>query len=425
MITCGRHGRRESHATADRDPRGSCTPDGYCAGGLHVRTWFERERERVFSRLWAFAGLSNEVPEPGDYLCVQAGHHPLVVVRGEDGVLRAFHNLCRHRGVAFLEGRGSAKRGLRCPYHYWMYGLDGRLQGVTSSSANFPDLDREKLGLRPAAVGAFKNAIFVHPDPDPTESLEDHLEDLPDKSWPYEGRNLQQVLRVRHVYRANWKLALENALDTYHLGYLHEAFRGMDTTHTGMEALGRRHHTQTWIQTPEARAAFLANETPTGLSPPIDGVEFEQLRASAYFLFPNHIIGPGTEHFVVSGFTPVDVDLTWFDINIWIDQKVGDRERAIWKKALGVPGLDWHQPDDGGPLTQTISLDDIRGLGISPLKSGAAMKTASVTVEDQWLVERLQLAMASPNFEVGPLAPFGETPISHFHRAMKELMDVA
>src|SRR4051812_19596017 len=102
--------------------------------------WFDREQDLIFSHTWHLVCSEEDLPEPGSFVTYTAGNDPLVVVRGLDGVLRAFHNLCTHRGMPVAEGCGQARTGLVCPYHFWNFGLDGQLRKVPQPE-QFPDLD--------------------------------------------------------------------------------------------------------------------------------------------------------------------------------------------------------------------------------------------------------------------------------------------
>ena len=124
--------------------------------------WFARERTELFGRTWTMAGMESDLRQSGDLVALTTGAYPLAVLRDGSGMLRGFHNLCRHRGTELLEGSGNAGATVVCPYHRWTYGLDGALRGVPDRAACFPDLDRDALGLRPAAVGVWQGVVFVN-----------------------------------------------------------------------------------------------------------------------------------------------------------------------------------------------------------------------------------------------------------------------
>ena len=145
-------------------------------------SWYEdpevarRERDRIFMRSWQYAGRTAELTAPGSYVATQVGGLPVVLTRDRDDTLRAFANVCRHRGA--IVARGAGERGtLQCPYHAWTYGLDGCLRGAPRTRDD-PGFDTEGLGLVPMAAGTWGPFAFVNPDAD-AEPLEQALGDLP------------------------------------------------------------------------------------------------------------------------------------------------------------------------------------------------------------------------------------------------------
>ena len=125
----------------------------------HEQDWFDREQEQLFEKVWNLVALVHDVSEPGDYVATQVGRAPLLVVRGKDGEIRAFHNLCRHRGSRVCKAvEGRVKRFV-CPYHGWSYGLDGRLLGAWAMPKEF---DKSAHGLHEIACQVFHGLIFIN-----------------------------------------------------------------------------------------------------------------------------------------------------------------------------------------------------------------------------------------------------------------------
>jgi phenylpropionate dioxygenase-like ring-hydroxylating dioxygenase large terminal subunit len=114
--------------------------------------WFDREQEQIFGTCWQFAGFVEDVAERGDVVTAQAGRFNIIVVRGEDTELRAFHNMCRHRGTQLLRTAGKSRTVITCPYHDWTYSLDGELIGVPQGREEFACLDKSTLSLHGASV---------------------------------------------------------------------------------------------------------------------------------------------------------------------------------------------------------------------------------------------------------------------------------
>jgi phenylpropionate dioxygenase-like ring-hydroxylating dioxygenase large terminal subunit len=195
------------------------------------------ERDRIFRRSWQYAGRRDELGAPGSYAATQVGGLPVVLTRDRDDTLRAFANVCRHRGAIVATGAG--ERGtLQCPYHAWTYGLDGCLRGAPRTRAD-PGFATTELGLVPMAVGTWGPFVFVNPDPD-AGPLADALGDLPGIVAAH-GLDVDALAfhhRVEYEIRANWKIALENYLECQlnHPGLV----AMIDDRRLTMEAVGLR-----------------------------------------------------------------------------------------------------------------------------------------------------------------------------------------
>lgn len=187
---------------------------------------FRAEQERIFERAWHYAGHAGQVAEPGDYFTFRAGRVPLVVVRGQDGELRALVNVCRHRGSEVAHGEGR-RETLQCGYHAWTYDLDGRLRAAPRSDLE-EDFPKEELGLLPAQVGTWGPFVFVnaHASAPP---LADTLRDLPElvAAAGLDVGALRFHRRSEFEVEANWKIACENFLECYHCPVAHPGFSAM------------------------------------------------------------------------------------------------------------------------------------------------------------------------------------------------------
>jgi p-cumate 2,3-dioxygenase subunit alpha len=185
---------------------------------------FEREQRRIFDRSWLYAGHESEVPQAGDFLTRRVGGRPLIIVRGNDGQIRIFHNSCRHRGATVCRhARGNA-RNFVCFYHNWTYDNQGRLDGVPLKDAYGPGFKMEEMGLYATRMQNYRGWLFVCFSRD-TVPLEDYLAG----ARAYLDMILDQdedgnlILPGTHEYsmRANWKLLMENTVDIYHLDSTH------------------------------------------------------------------------------------------------------------------------------------------------------------------------------------------------------------
>jgi phenylpropionate dioxygenase-like ring-hydroxylating dioxygenase large terminal subunit len=177
-----------------------------------------RELELVFASSWQYVGHTGLVAEPGSYAATRAGHVPVVLVREGDGTLRAFLNVCRHRGHPVAEGTGS-RETLQCRYHGWTYGLDGALRAAPRSGRE-PGFDLDGIALRPVSVDTWGPLVFVNPSLEPPP-LREALGPLPE-AVALDG--LEFRFRDDFELAANWKVVCENYLECYHCAIAHPGF---------------------------------------------------------------------------------------------------------------------------------------------------------------------------------------------------------
>lgn len=224
-------------------------PDGFpdlppVPAGRYADPEFSRlEVQEVFGRSWLMVAHADQVRQPGDYLVLTQIATPVVVVRGHDGVLRAYHNTCKHRGARLVEGPcGNTGRRMTCPYHSWVYDLEGSLVGYPDA-ANFRELD-ERVDLTPVRCETWGPLVFVNLDPD-AAPLAEHLapvdEDLSEMA-DLDGRLHLAGHTVRDV-PVNWKLPVDANIETYHVNTIHRdsAAKVLDQATTGIWLLPNGH----------------------------------------------------------------------------------------------------------------------------------------------------------------------------------------
>lgn len=186
---------------------------------------FDVEMDTLFRRNWLLAGHVSEMPGAGDYLTFEAAGERALVIRGSDGALRAFHNVCRHRGSRVVEGEsGRCSRAIVCPFHGWSYHLDGRLKNIPAIDT-FGDIDKRRHGLVPLAMETWHGFVFVRFDGD-GPSLAEQLAPVEEMVAPYRLAEVQPVgERYRSEYDYNWKIIHDVDNEGYHVPMAHPSLQ--------------------------------------------------------------------------------------------------------------------------------------------------------------------------------------------------------
>lgn len=182
--------------------------------------FYRREVERIWRKVWNFVGSAARIPNPGDYFTLTFAGIPVIILRDHSGVLRAFANTCRHRGSELLEGAGQCKL-IVCPYHSWSYELDGTLRGAPEMEKTI-GFDKADYGLVPIKLDTWGGFLFINFD-NAAGPLTAFLGDLPQKLAPYGLENMALARRKTYDIACNWKLFVENAKESYHIGTVHRA----------------------------------------------------------------------------------------------------------------------------------------------------------------------------------------------------------
>ena len=376
------------------EPRQAMPTAGYISPD-----WFDQEQEELFGKVWSFAGMTEDLTEPGDYLTVEAGRYPLVLLCGKDLELRAFHNVCRHRGSKLLESSGNVGLGLRCFYHNWAYDLAGNLKSVPQEKEQFPGLDKKCLGLHPAKLATWKNLVFVHPDPD-AEPLDLWFAGVAETLGPHQPEKLVQVSRSKYRFRANWKVVIENFIDGYHFSYLHPVSLGDgDFMKQTWEPRGR-HWT---FYRPLKPGVTHANQ----LMPVIDGVDPAH-GASSSIMFPNLAIYETATFWLTFHVLPVAADESIVDIRLRAMPEAINRLKAL-------PRPEGRQPDYVLSSEGVYAMDGMPDPDVHPTESNDVM------MEDIYACEAVQKGMNSPLFRVGPMSKY-ESALTFFQQQVLDYM---
>jgi choline monooxygenase len=254
----------------------------------------ELETQTVFSRTWQVLGRIDQVEQAGEFVAATVAGEPIVAVRGNDGVLRAFYNVCRHHAAAVVTQPCGHAQLLHCPYHGWNYGLDGSLKGMPEFEG-VKNFARQDNGLVPVKVETWENFVFVNLDPHAT-SLKDFLGGLVKRVQPL-GLTKRKFFETR-VYdiHCNWKVFVDNYLDGgYHVPHLHKGLNSV---------LDYKEYT---IEN-EDRYCLQSSPVVSSTEDPNTSAVRQSSRAWYFWQYPNFMINAYDDYMDTNLVIPIDVD---------------------------------------------------------------------------------------------------------------------
>ena len=366
---------------ATKLPRGQGMPSRFYTD----QALFEAEKQRIFAPGWAAIGFGKDVLEPGDAKPVTFLGVPLLIVRDRDGSLRVFQNVCRHRGMVLIDQPTKLKGVIRCPYHAWCYELSGALRAtphVGGPGHNIhPDIDRSTLGLFEVRSKLWMDVVFVNLS-GIAPAFEDHAADLIARTGEFAGKPLyfggpESAFTI--PFQANWKLAIENFAESYHLPWVHP----------GLNSYSRLEDHYNIVERSFAGQGTLVYNGGVGEKgerfPRFTGLSAKWQTGAEYpILFPNALFGFQNDQFYTIIAEPVSVDRTIEHVAIYYaDQAVtGDSFKAM--------------REQNTKLWKDIFLEDIT------------------------VVEGMQRGRAAPGFDGGRFSPVMDTCTERFHQWVAE-----
>ncbi|MEM7058052.1 MAG: aromatic ring-hydroxylating dioxygenase subunit alpha [Pseudomonadota bacterium] len=341
---------------------------------------FEEEKQKVFFRNWAALGFVSDVANPGDAKPMTFLGQPLVMVRDRDGILRVFQNICRHRGMILVQEEGPLRRVIRCPYHSWSYELNGNLRATPHvggpGNNRHDDIQRENLGLLEVRSHIWLGFVFVNIDgnaPPFEEYAATAIERYKDFDRPIfkcgdEGTFQMDV-------NSNWKLAIENGAESYHLPWVHPGLNSYSRLedHYHIETEGPFSGQGVTVYNPS-----LSDD---GRCFPAFADQDPKWKGAAEYpmFFPNIMIGMQNDHlwgFIVE---PITHELSREHVQIF-----------------------YTDPDVA---------DD----GFADMRAKNAAMWAEVFAEDIFVVEGMQKGRHASHFDGGKFSPVMDNPTHDFH----------
>lgn len=306
---------------------------------------FEQERESLLYDNWSGIGFAKDIPEAGDAMPIEFLGMPLVAVRDREGHVRVFQNTCRHRGMILVEERKKVGGVLRCPYHSWCYALNGELVAtphVGGPGMNLCEgIDRSSLGLVEIASHIWRDVIFVNVNGN-APAFEVYAAEAMARWAEYEGQELVHGgtdSGFSFDVRCNWKLAVENYCESYHLPWVHPGLNSYSRLedHYHIEALGRFSGQGTKVYRPLI--------TPEGRRfPDFAGLSEKWETGAEYIaLYPNVLLAVHRDHAYAMILEPKAVDRTIERVELYYagPEIAGDawgemrrRNSAMWREVL-------------------------------------------------------------------------------------------
>ncbi len=289
---------------------------------------YEQEIERLFRHRPVLACMSGDVAGPGDSITLTIAETPVVVVRGEDGVVRAFRNVCRHRGACVAEGRATGAKLLTCPYHAWSYRLDGRLVNPTHRDG-FAGLERDQHGLAELGCDEAVGLVFVQVDAAPgTVDATAWLGGMGSELAPFGLEGHRFVARRETTRDMNWKLMYDTFCEPYHIRHLHTAsiapYIQSDNSVSDRFGVHARIVAPRWKideldAEPRARWELLPYATINYFLVPNTIMIYQQDHVQLFQLYPE---GVGRTRSVTTIYAPADA--------------AGEEHRPRWQKSLDI-----------------------------------------------------------------------------------------
>lgn len=326
--------------------------------------YFAVEMARVIRPSWQIVCHDSDLAQPGDWRTLSYLGEQIVVLRGEDGAIRAFHNVCRHRAMRLVEGDSGCARKIVCPYHAWTYELDGRLSGVPMRR-DYPALRMEDNGLVPVAVDRWQGFVFVRLEDGGGPGVAEMMAPYDHEIAPYRFEDMRRISDVRLRERAvNWKNVGDNYSDNLHIPVAHDGLTRLFGKSYAIEAAG-------WVDKMSGQLVDRVSDDP-----------WERF-------YQKHL--PRADHL------PEENQRLWLYYKLWPNM-------AFDIYADQIDFMQWL------PVSPTVSI--LREMAFALPDARREMKLVryanwrinrTVNAEDTWLIERVQQGMASSSYTAGPI----------------------
>ncbi|MFM6931533.1 MAG: aromatic ring-hydroxylating oxygenase subunit alpha [Novosphingobium sp.] len=364
------------------DPQADFSLPGWT---YHDAEFHTAEMERVIRPSWQIVCHDSDIPAPGDYQTIDYLSESVIVIRGDDGQVRAFTNVCRHRAMRLVEGPAGCAKKLVCPYHAWTYGTDGSLQGVPMK-ADYCALRLEENRLAPVALETWQGFHFVCLSPAGFPTPAEMMAPFEAEIAPYRFAEMRRMAPVRLRPRGvNWKNVGDNYSDNLHIPVAHDGLTRLVGDSYRIEAHG-------WVDRLSGEVAASKKQT-----------FWERF-------YRTHL--PRVEHL------PDEAQHRWLYFKLWPNM-------AFDIYADQIDFMQWLPTGPTSCLLREVAYalpDDRREMNLARYANWRINRV--VNAEDTWLISRVQAGMESRSYTTGPLAK-SEVCLRSFARKIRTLIPQA
>ena len=366
---------------------------------------YAREQDKIFRRSWLLIARETDVPEPGSYKIVEIppAKTSLLLVRGQDGRVRAFHNICRHRGNKLIREGSGCQRRFMCGFHGWVFSNEGELLHVTDEH-QFPGLNKEDYGLLPVATEAWEGFVFVNLDRKPKQTLQEWMGELYPQYGNYFHRNHSLGAVVTEV-NCNWHLAMNAFGEGYHTMYIHK--------HTMPDYQGGKSNPQRhrpFMQSVNLHSRYSAPANPDHQFTAAEAIAWRY----GHKMIPAAVIGPKQD--LPEGINPAATENWLFDVV------------TLFPNFVFLLGQHWHMEMTFWPLAHdktSIRIDvfayEAKNWGERISQQFAVALGRDVMREDASTLEAQQEALSSGAMEHAILT-WQEAGLAQHYRAVRDML---
>lgn len=305
----------------------------------------KKEKDALWPKVWQVAGRVEEIPNPGDFITYDIADDSIIVVRARDGQIKAYHNVCPHRGRQLTEGCGHASQ-FRCRYHGWTFDLDGKNVQIQDRQDWGGGLSDEETTLHSVKVDTWGGFVWINMDPN-SETLAEYLETIPSYLDAFEFENMRYRWNLELKLPCNWKVALEAFMEAYHVA----------ATHPQLLEVQGDDYSQSYAQGKHAHFGYFESKTPPGMpSPRLNEAApkdvrpgviefFRQMEEDLGAIFSKRDFEASKQ---IMDVLPPDVDAgTAFGAAVEMGRAAAEAEGAGYPpnldyEKLGAAGADWH-----------------------------------------------------------------------------------